>query len=110
MMKVLGEEGTSVEDYVTYLKGELLDHVYLQQNAFDAVDGATPRERQTYVFGIIMNILQTDLTFADKDAARRFFQKLRQICTDWNYAPWGSDEFKRLETNIHTMVDEARTT
>ncbi|MGN0715184.1 MAG: V-type ATP synthase subunit A, partial [Anaerovoracaceae bacterium] len=35
MMKVVGEEGTSIEDYITYQKGELLDAVYLQQNSFD---------------------------------------------------------------------------
>ena len=31
MMKVVGEEGTSAEDYIIYQKGELLDAVYLQQ-------------------------------------------------------------------------------
>ncbi|HPW47648.1 MAG TPA: V-type ATP synthase subunit A, partial [Rectinema sp.] len=35
MMKVVGEEGTSLEDYVIYLKSEFLDAVYLQQNSFD---------------------------------------------------------------------------
>ena len=38
MMKVVGEEGTSLDDYVLYLKGEFLDSVYLQQNSFDPVD------------------------------------------------------------------------
>ena len=41
MMKVVGEEGTSIDDFVLYLKAEYLDAVYLQQDAFDAVDGAT---------------------------------------------------------------------
>src|SRR5574343_480978 len=35
MMKVIGEEGTSLKDYIDYLKGEFFDYVYLQQNAFD---------------------------------------------------------------------------
>ena len=43
MMKVVGEEGTSLEDFVVYLKSEFLDAVYLQQDAYDDVDGATPR-------------------------------------------------------------------
>ncbi|MCK9598699.1 MAG: V-type ATP synthase subunit A, partial [Sphaerochaeta sp.] len=33
MMKVVGEEGTSIADYVTYQKSELLDACYLQQNS-----------------------------------------------------------------------------
>ena len=46
MMKVVGEEGTSAEDYIIYQKGELLDAVYLQQNSFDPIDAACPPERQ----------------------------------------------------------------
>ena len=41
MMKVVGEEGTPLGDYIDYLKGEFFDFVYLQQNAFDTVDEAT---------------------------------------------------------------------
>jgi len=46
MMKVVGEEGTSLEDYVVYLKSEFLDAVYLQQNSFDPVDAAVSPSRQ----------------------------------------------------------------
>ena len=42
MMTVVGEEGTSIDDFVIYLKAEFFDAVYLQQNAFDEVDAAVP--------------------------------------------------------------------
>ncbi|MCH5321535.1 MAG: V-type ATP synthase subunit A, partial [Eubacterium sp.] len=35
MMKVIGEDGTTLSDYIIYLKAEMLDAVYLQQNSFD---------------------------------------------------------------------------
>jgi V/A-type H+/Na+-transporting ATPase subunit A len=35
MMQVTGEEGVTIEDYVTYQKALFLDMVYLQQDAFD---------------------------------------------------------------------------
>ncbi|MDR1863548.1 MAG: V-type ATP synthase subunit A, partial [Treponema sp.] len=57
MMKVVGEEGTSLDDYVIYLKGDFLDAVYFQQNSFDAVDAAVSPERQDYIFRIILKIL-----------------------------------------------------
>ncbi|MFH1310521.1 MAG: V-type ATP synthase subunit A, partial [Candidatus Omnitrophota bacterium] len=41
MMKVVGEEGTSLEDFVIFLKSDFFDNVYLQQNGFDKVDAAT---------------------------------------------------------------------
>lgn len=50
MMKVVGEEGTSLDDYIVYLKGEFLDAVYLQQNSFDEIDSAVTVERQNYSF------------------------------------------------------------
>ena len=46
MMKVVGEEGTSMDDFVTYLKSEYLDAVYLQQDAYHEIDTACPAERQ----------------------------------------------------------------
>jgi hypothetical protein len=56
MMQVTGEEGISLEDFVRYLKARLVDRVFLQQDAFDAVDLLTtvtlaarrrPRQRPT---------------------------------------------------------------
>ena len=35
MMQVTGEEGITLEDYITFQKSFLLDMVYLQQDAFD---------------------------------------------------------------------------
>ena len=37
-MEVVGEEGISIFDMLIYLKGELYDFCYLQQNAFDKED------------------------------------------------------------------------
>ncbi len=53
MMKVIGEEGISLFDYVVYLKSEFFDAVYLQQNAFDPVDCAVTAERQKHTFEIL---------------------------------------------------------
>jgi V/A-type H+-transporting ATPase subunit A len=106
MMKVVGEEGTSIEDFVTYLKAEYLDAVYLQQDAFHEVDAATPAERQRYVFSRIYKVLKTPLQFADKDAARHFFQRLTQLTKDWNRAPMDSPEFKEFETRAEQMLAE----
>src|SRR5574344_79883 len=67
MMKVVGEEGTSTEDFVLYLKSEFLDSVYFQQNAFSAVDAATPAERQQAMFDVVEKALFTDYKFKEKD-------------------------------------------
>jgi V/A-type H+-transporting ATPase subunit A len=104
MMKVVGEEGTSLSDYVDYLKAEFFDFVFLQQNAFDAVDEATPKERQMYVFDCIYHILEAEFSFGDKDTALHFFLQLRQLFRGWNSEPWQSQAFAQTEKEIRAFV------
>jgi V/A-type H+/Na+-transporting ATPase subunit A len=106
MMKVIGEEGTHINDFIIYLKSEFLDYVYLQQNTFDKVDGATDKERQQYVFDKVISILDTPFDFSDKDKARRYFLELRQVFIDWNYAAMDSQQFKKLEAAIDAKIKE----
>jgi len=106
MMKVVGEEGTSIDDFITYLKADFLDATYLQQDAFHAVDAATSADRQKHVFAVLSNILGSRMTFDDKAAARRFFHQLTQTTRDWNRSELESDQFKKIETKLGEMVSE----
>ncbi len=103
MMKVVGEEGTSTEDYIAYLKSDFLDAVYFQQNSFDAVDSACVVERQAYIFKKIVEILGTNFALTNKDDARDYFNKLRQTFLDWNYTEWQSSEFKKIEDDLNKL-------
>jgi V/A-type H+-transporting ATPase subunit A len=106
MMKVVGEEGTAIEDFVVYLKSEYLDAVYLQQDAYHPVDAATPADRQKYVFERLVRVLRRPMTFPDKEAARHFFQRLTQVTKDWNRTATGTAEFREAEAAIERMVSE----
>ena len=104
MMKVVGEEGTSIDDFVTYLKAEYVDAVYLQQNAFNETDAANSIERQKYVFQKLLGVLRTKMTFDSQATARTFFHQLTQTCKDWNGSEFESDEFKQIETKMAEMI------
>lgn len=106
MMKVIGEEGTALGDFVEYLKGEFFDFVYLQQNAFDKVDEATDSQRQEYVYNFIYKILETEFDFKDKEEARSFFQALRQLFRGWNSSEAETGEFKKIEEEISSVIKE----
>lgn len=106
MMKVVGEEGTSIDDFITYLKSEYLDAVYLQQDAYHEIDAACNGDRQKYVFDKVYSILKTPMSFAEKDIARTFFLKLTQATKDWNRVAIDSAEFKDIEANITASVKE----
>ena len=109
MMKVVGEEGTSLDDYIWYLKSEFTDAVYLQQNAFDAVDAAVDTDRQRFAFGMLFTLLTSKLSFAAKEEARSWFAELRQRFIDFNGAQWQGDEFNRLHKEIVSTIEARKT-
>ncbi|MBR4074932.1 MAG: V-type ATP synthase subunit A, partial [Firmicutes bacterium] len=106
MMKVVGEEGTSLGDYMIYLKAEMLDAVYLQQNSFDPIDANCDTARQRYVVDKLVTILGSGYDLKDKEDARGFFNRLRQKFIDWNYTEFESDAFKAAEADIDALYKE----
>lgn len=109
MMKVVGEEGTSLDDYVVYLKGEFLDAVYLQQNSFDPVDASVSPERQKLAFRRVVKALGSTFSFKDKDEARSWFNRLRQSFLDMNGIEWGKESFKAADAGLLSFMDERAT-
>ena len=106
MMKVIGEDGTTLEDYITYLKSEMLDAVYLQQNSFDLVEANCGKLRQNYVTDKLVYVLGSDYNLTSKDDARGFFNRMRQKFIDWNYIEFESDDFKKAEAEIDALYNE----
>ena len=109
MTKVVGEEGTAMADFLVYLKSELLDSVYLQQDAFNEVDSAVPVERQKIVFDTLEKIIDTEFKFDDKDVARRFFLTLTQAFKDWHQVKFDAPQFKEGQDKINALLAEAVT-
>ena len=103
MMKVVGEEGTSIEDYIEYQKGELLDAVYLQQNSFDLVDAAVPVERQQKEFELLYKVLMAKFSIDSKKDVRAFFNELRQKFLDWNSVLVTDERYAKYEQEINDL-------
>lgn len=108
MMKVVGEEGTSLDDYILFLKSDFLDSAYIQQDAFDPVDASVTIERQRHIFELVLEILASHLQLESKDEARTYFNQLRQKYIDYNGCEWKSDEFFRLENEIKDMLENKK--
>ncbi|MCE5278007.1 MAG: V-type ATP synthase subunit A, partial [Planctomycetaceae bacterium] len=104
MMTVVGEEGTSVEDFLLMLKAEFFDDCYLQQNAFDEVDAATPADRQKAVFARVVEVLRLDFPFDSKDQARTTMVAAADLFRNWNYAKGASEEYRSLEERIARFI------
>ena len=93
MMLVTGEEGVSLEDFITYQKSLLLDAAYLQQDAFDPVDVSVSLERQQETLQLIWRYISRDYLFTDKDQARIYFTRLTGLLKNLNYSSRESQEY-----------------
>jgi V/A-type H+/Na+-transporting ATPase subunit A len=109
MMQVTGEEGVSLDDFVTYQKSLFLDRVYLQQDAFDEVDVSTPLDRQRLLFVKIYGLLKRIYRFDDKEAARDYFTELTSLFRNLSYTSGESPDFALLLQRIDALIESVPT-
>lgn len=107
-MEVVGEEGVALEDMVTYLKSELYEFCYLQQNAFDKEDAYCPLPRQIASFRLIQGIFDAHFAFDTHDEARSFFLNLQNQIKNLNYAAFQSEKYKQELTTIQKEIEQKR--
>lgn len=107
MMQVTGEEGVSIEDFVTHQKALFLDMVFLQQDAFDPVDASVPVERQRRVFDKIHGLVTRSYAFESKEAVREYFTRLTGLFKNFNYAAERSPDYQRLLAEIDALAASA---
>jgi V/A-type H+/Na+-transporting ATPase subunit A len=103
-MEVVGEEGTALDDMVTYLKAELYDFSYLQQNAFDKEDAYCPLKRQIALFALINTIFDTQFHFTSHDKAREFFLSLQNQIKNLNFMPFTSPQYKEGMARVKELI------
>ena len=108
MMKVVGEEGTSLDDYISYQKGELVDYVYMQQDSFDPVDASVSVERQKASFAMLSNIVLGSYNLKDKKDVRQFFNEIRQLFLDYNSTAEDAPEFAQRKKRLLDKVEERK--
>ena len=104
MMQVTGEEGVTLDDFVTYQKSLFLDMVYLQQDAFDKIDASAPLERQQKSFSLVYDLVNRQYQFKNKEVARDYFTRLTGLYKNLNYAPENSSEYKDYLKQIQELA------
>lgn len=105
-MEVVGEEGTSIQDMMIYLKSELYDFAYLQQNSFDKEDGYCPLKRQIVLFTLIYHIFIHQFNCKSHDEAREFFITLQNKLRNMNFLPFESEEYHQIFKEIENLIEE----
>jgi V/A-type H+-transporting ATPase subunit A len=104
-MEVVGEEGIAIGDMVTFLKGELYEFCYLQQNAFDKEDAYCPLDRQIEMFSLIQRVFDTPFDFDSHEVARSFFLGLQNEIKNLNFLPFRSEKYKMAMGGVEQMIE-----
>jgi V/A-type H+-transporting ATPase subunit A len=107
MMQVTGEEGITLEDFVTHQKAVFLDMVYLQQDAFDPVDASVSLDRQKESLSRVHALVSRAYAFPSKEAAREHFTRLTGLLKNLNYADARSPAHAELLAKIETLSASA---
>lgn len=109
-MEVVGEEGISIRDMVIFLKSDLYEFSYLQQNAFDKEDAYSPLKRQIPLFKLINEIFDAHFVFESHDEARAYFLQLQNEIKNMNFMTFESEPYKKLFEHIGHKIQQATQT
>ena len=104
MMQVTGEEGITLDDFIALQKAQMVDMVYLQQDAFDKVDASMHRERQVESLRLLAEIVDATYRFESADAARETFTRLTGLYKNLNYAARESPQYGRYGHEIRGLA------
>ncbi len=104
MMLVVGEEGISIEDLVTYLKAEMVDTVCLQQDSYDTVDRATDRDRQINDFTLLIRMMHYRFNFETKREARQQMTHLQNLFFQMKYCHFQGEAYQKYRMEIESIL------
>ncbi|MFA5250925.1 MAG: V-type ATP synthase subunit A, partial [Parachlamydiales bacterium] len=93
-MEVVGLEGIALDEMLIYLKAELYDLCYLQQNAFDQEDAYSSLPRQRELFDLMGAIFNARFNVEGHDEARTFFLTLQNEIKNLNFLPFESEAYQ----------------
>lgn len=105
-INILGDDGVPMSYHETFWKSELLDFVFLQQDAFDAVDSLCPLERQKYMLNLILDICDRKFEFDHFEDCRNFFKEMINDLRQMNYTDFHSEDFEKYNSQLSKLLEE----
>ncbi len=107
-INILGDDGVPLEYHITYWKGEVVDFVISQQDAFDKIDSSSDFKRQRYMLDKVVGVLKTDFKFNSFDEVNPFFKRVINQFKQMNYSVFLSENFHKNEKELETIIHERK--
>ena len=105
-INILGDDGVPIGYHISFWKSELIDFVFLQQDAFDEIDALCPIERQRYMLDMVLKLCDVEYQFDDFEKCRDFFKELINDLRQMNYAEFNSEAYKEYADKIHKLIEQ----
>ncbi|MFO7575550.1 MAG: V-type ATP synthase subunit A [Bacteroidales bacterium] len=105
-INILGDDGVPVDYHVNFWKGEMVDFIISQQDAFDKVDQLCPIERQKFMLYLVLGIADSDFDFESFEEVSTWFKKAINAMRQMNFSEYESEEFKKYQKELKEILKE----
>jgi len=107
-INILGDDGVPIDYHLSYWKGEVIDFVISQQDAFDKIDSSTSFARQKYMVELVVSICKTTFRFDSFEEINPFFKRVINQLKQMNYSLFESEQFKNNEKELELLIQERK--
>lgn len=107
-INILGDDGVPLDYHLRYWKGEVVDFVISQQDAFDKIDSRTEFKRQRYMLEKVVGVLRSNFKFDSFEDVNPYFKKLINQFKQMNYSVFESEDFRKNEKEIDKIIQERK--
>ena len=105
-INILGDDSVPLDYHIRFWNSELIDFVFLQQDAFDAIDADCPMQRQKYMLKLILNICHIEFKFDSFEEIGSFYKRIINAIKQMNYSEFESENFKKYLNNVNDIINE----
>jgi V/A-type H+-transporting ATPase subunit A len=105
-INILGDDGVPVDYHVNFWKGEMVDFIISQQDAFDKVDQLCPIERQKFMLYLVLSIADSDFEFESFEEVSTWFKRAINTMRQMNFSKYESEEFKKYQKELKEILKE----
>lgn len=107
-INILGDDGVPIEYHERFWKGEVVDFIILQQDAFDDIDNSSTLDRQKYMLNKVLDIYHTNFSFESFEDVGTYFKKMINTMKQMNYSEFHSEKFKNNEEELNSLIEERK--
>lgn len=107
-INILGDDGVPIDYHDRFWKSELIDFIILQQDAFDEIDASCPINRQKYMLYKVLDISDVSFEFDHFEECADFYKNVINTLRQMNYSIFESEDFKKYEQEVETLVNERK--